>query len=593
MVDILQLREKDGIETNIGEYEIIFDKPITIYPEDSISMKSCFIDTKEQDDRFEFEKDEKVTFLFDYYINNVAPDIGSFLGNEPTTGDTYVLVNLVNKGAPSTTFRRMDKLTFHRDKGDVSKKMTFSIVYKTTTNQTKTFEITLPHKGADITSGPQSHDVGVPADIIFNAVTPLQFSNQNTIYTIGTQPWNDLLLASNWLVSTANNPDIISSDVSSGWTFDQVAMPVHIIIPKGKYKPIEIVELLNTQFTLLSKSNYVINNINDIGSPSQLIKSTGWFEARGISRGRSFYLLGLTTNNLHEVSVANAPVPDIFLGTDTFSFGYDEETKLFELTQSHMPIYDDNGNKIIKTIPPNTFSNNFSKVAEAGGVFLSGITKLSFLSEFMGFNPEINVNITETKIITNDVFIDAIVPDFSTKPLIKGVNITGQYIGINSITNKNSTFYRVDNAFDFTEIVTQNNSIIAEKPFLGNIATEQGYYLVEISGFNNTNDYIGQKYSNNKIKAIVSRYYSINSYTSSGGESDVPYINISNNTQFIKSLKVRILNPDGTLASNISNDNTVFLQINRKNLLNPYVPVDSQPESNENDKKDKDNKNEK
>lgn len=591
MVDILQLRELDGIETNIGEYEIIFDKPITIYPEDSISIKSCFIDTKDQDDRFEFEQDENVTFFFDYYMNNVSLDTAAYLANEPITGDTYVLLNLVNEGAISNTFRRMDKLTFHRDKGDVSDEMVFSVVYKNPLNETKTFEIQLPVRPADPTGGPQSHDVAVPSDIIFDAVTPLQFSNQNTIYTIGTTAWNNFLAASNWLVSTANNPDIISSDVTSGWTFDQVKMPVHITIPKGKYKPIEIVELLNNQFTLLSKGNYVIPDVVEIGYPSELIKSTGWFKARGISRGRNFYLLGLTTNNLHEVSDPN--IPNIFFGTDSFSFGYDEETKLFEITQSHMPIYDDNGNKIIITIPPNNNSNNFSKVAESGGVFLSGITKLSFLSEFMGFNPEINVRVQENKIITKGVFIQAIVPDFSTRPLIKGINITGQYIGINSITNKTSKYIRVDNSFVFTEIVTQNNSIIAEKPFNGNLAAQQGYYLIEISGFNNTNDYIGQQYSNNKIKGIISRYYSINSYTSSGSESDVPYINISNNTQFIKSLKVRILNPDGTLASDISNDNTVFLQINRKNLLNPYIPLDLQSVSDKNDKKDKDNKDDK
>ena len=96
---------------------------------------------------------------------------------------------------------------------------------------------------------------------------------------------------------------------------------------------------------------------------------------------------------------------------------------------------------------------------------------------------------------------------------------------------------------------------------------------------------IGENYNNPQIKGIVSRYYTVNSYTSAGMESDIPFENLGPEPVYINSLNVIILNPDGTLATNIDGDNTVFLQINRKQPLDPLIT--NNPKNEKNNEKDK------
>ena len=89
------------------------------------------------------------------------------------------------------------------------------------------------------------------------------------------------------------------------------------------------------------------------------------------------------------------------------------------------------------------------------------------------------------------------------------------------------------------------------------------YYLIEIEGKGVKSDIrggVGSAIQNNKISAIVSRYYQTLSYTSSmDGSGAIPYIH-TGEPMIIDSFKVRILDPDGTLTDNIQDSNVVFLQ---------------------------------
>jgi len=600
MVDILQLREIDGIESNIGEYEIIFDKPITIYPEDSISMKSCFIDTKEQDDRITLDEDSNADIFFSYYLNNFNTDTAPYFKNDPPTGKSYILLEVDDAGSLVPNVRQLRSIEFGRQKIMAISEKHISVLYTDKDGNQKSIPIVLP--AVSPTSGPEWYTPPTPIVIYQGDIT---FQHNGKIYTVNDSRWDTDI---GWSESRSSRvPNVLSDKVYENVVFNEYAPYRPIKIPKGKYTPIELTETINKQLTQLSDENYNVEKLEDMASNTALIRDIDFFRnitATGPPNNpklKNYVWYSQDEQLIFPIEkpdpTSNPPKtvpPAIFVGTDSFSFGYNEDTKLFQINQMHMPIYDANGNQVIQTIQPNG-KNSLAKIVSAGGAFISGYAKYSgsnILFDIMGFSYDNLYNSGIQVIPLLDNYINSSFPTYAN-PLQKGVNTTGAYLGINSITNKNVNSILVSNALTFTEVSTQTNPIIAEKPYTGNIDAEQGYYLIEISGFNNTNDYIGQKYSNNKIKAIVSRYYSINSYTSSGGESDIQYVNVSNNTQFIKSLKVRILNPDGTLASNISNDNTVFLQINRRNLLNPYVPVDSQPESNENDKKDKDNKNEK
>jgi len=586
MVDILQLRELDGIETNIGDYEILFDKPITIYPEDSISMKSCFIDTKNQDNKITFTEDNTFDIFYSFYLNNFNANTSPYFNNAPPTGNTYILCTEIAKPVNNTNLSSIQYIEFGREVPFAIPKVDLEFVYFDENQVQQNFPFSLPAFEAN--KGPEFYRPNLPVFTNYRMAT-FYFLYNGAIFNVGDQAeWQSI----GWPGTrngAGNVPYVDEIDVFENGEYETFYDYEDIVIPKGKYTPTEITQIINKKLTQLTDVNYNINDLSNISTNIPLLRNIDFFRDTSFpapipGNPKSYDYAWISpqeekiypiykTSNTASVPPAIVP-PAIFTGTDSFSFGYDEDTSLFEITESHMPIYDDNGNKVIQTLQP-AGVNSLAKVVSVGGVFIYGVNQYSgpnIITDVMGFDNTLITSSNSIAIPKINNYLNTIIPEL-VRPLEKGVNITGEFLGVNSVTNKTSKSILVSNALTFTQVSTQSNAIKAVTPYTGDLSVEQGYYLIEITGFNNTNDYIGQKYSNNKIKAIVSRYYSINSYTSSGGESDIQYVNVSNNTQYIKSLHVRILNPDGTLATNIDNDNTVFLQINRKNLLNPYIPA--------------------
>ena len=194
-----------------------------------------------------------------------------------------------------------------------------------------------------------------------------------------------------------------------------------------------------------------------------------------------------------------------------------------------------------------------------------------------------------------DIFGNLIYPE----SLEEGKYTTGLYLGLDVLIPKSypnatntpttplqAASYNVQRVQVLNPtIATTNNPIYATNQ-VNEIGEPSGYFLIEVSGVNaSTNEMIGKNYSNPQIKGIVSRYYTVNSYTSAGMESDIPFENLGPEPVYINSLNVRIFNPDGTLAKNIDGDNTIFLQVNRKQLLDPLIT--NNPKNDKKDKKDK------
>ena len=77
---------------------------------------------------------------------------------------------------------------------------------------------------------------------------------------------------------------------------------------------------------------------------------------------------------------------------------------------------------------------------------------------------------------------------------------------------------------------------------------------------------MGKDVSNNKIKAIVSRFYTQDSYTSCYNEGAIAYTHQSNEPLQLSNFNVRVLNGDGVLASlheDLGEDNTIFMEVIR------------------------------
>ena len=92
----------------------------------------------------------------------------------------------------------------------------------------------------------------------------------------------------------------------------------------------------------------------------------------------------------------------------------------------------------------------------------------------------------------------------------------------------------------------------------------EAYYLIEITSGFSTDKRSGRE-KNNKIMSIVNKYYQQSSgFTTDDGQGSFQYEHMGQ-SQKLSSFRVRILNPDGTLADGLKNNSSVFLQIIKNN----------------------------
>ena len=73
-------------------------------------------------------------------------------------------------------------------------------------------------------------------------------------------------------------------------------------------------------------------------------------------------------------------------------------------------------------------------------------------------------------------------------------------------------------------------------------------------------NFIGSDYYSSSISGIVSRYYSVDSYTSGSSDAAIPYVH-RGAPMMLTSLRVRILDPSNYDAASIGEDNTVFVEV--------------------------------
>ena len=103
-----------------------------------------------------------------------------------------------------------------------------------------------------------------------------------------------------------------------------------------------------------------------------------------------------------------------------------------------------------------------------------------------------------------------------------------------------------------------NNVIYAQNVTVGDGVLDTPYYLIEIQ-LNFSSNIVGEGSITKNISGIVNRYYSKGSYVSGAGDPSF-VINYKGESIIIQSMKIRILNPDRSVAS-VGEDNTLFFEI--------------------------------
>jgi len=293
------------------------------------------------------------------------------------------------------------------------------------------------------------------------------------------------------------------------------------------------------------------------------------------------------------------------IGTTQTELVWDEDLKRFKWNYLHFPIPATGTSGPALIIQPNlvrkgldgdiSYSNAYGDGAvnqittAVGGVFFTQLQPQSLFEKIMGFNytdRSIQANVSQTTITVNSYvngiaqgarqhqpYTDVITPKID---LIYGQNITRQSASIADVVGgvDNDTTHKeiivADPTNDNGRILiqrTQVQSIFAESNGNQIGVQDSGYFVVEIELGIQYNMSVGSSTKptafTRNIRAIINRYYSVNSYTSSGG-SNTQYIHYGNSS-VITSVKVRLRNSDGSVIKHIGNDNTVFLNILKNN----------------------------
>lgn len=299
----------------------------------------------------------------------------------------------------------------------------------------------------------------------------------------------------------------------------------------------------------------------------------------------------MRVDTLSYFTINRASAQNFILGASDVALTYDEDLNKFVFQSLHSPIIlsDDSEGIVFDTDGnPNRFipADSHSGIAFTGfGTdHTSQVTKL--FQQNMGFDNSLFSKVTgnnardygadtgggvgtETNVLT------------STVSIFQGVQTTGALISTDAFFSKKhnsagppAESYVIAFPMAKAEITTLNvNFIVGERTLVqapGELSN--AYFLIEIGGLPTqtiaySNNYVlGQSAHQQTIKSIVGRYYQTSDYTQDAGAGSIPYIH-KGLPQYIDKLNVRILSPNGTLSTEISDDNTVFLELIKRSQL--------------------------
>jgi hypothetical protein len=534
---------------------------VKLNPGDSVSVKSCFIDTKADNNQAVYiEEDLAITLKFGYYWtyydNGLTPIMG---GN--ATGKYYVCAK--GDGANNPTGYFLYSQVTYRRIGSTEEYAGFTLTYDYT----------------DINGNPAKGSVYLPhhrqGGNDFSSV-PVNFTGKDVSVTTKVSYMN---LRGTKGVSASDFTSVpLTATTDYIFPFEGT---VTRTLPKGKYQPTQLAQQLSTIFTGIA-TNANISPTNPSDNP--LLNTTKNINTEITAGGTdTFWFFASDASSVLKYDTgANI---NVYLGTNQLAFEYDTALNKFKIDQQHKPIYDPtSGQPIIKggTFGTDTYLNN-----QASGIYMIDVQPQEFFVETLGFdlNNEL-ITPLEQKTHTDG----GITYHFLAPALIEGKTITGNFTGLDALILKTGTGTPPITTSDIVPdigtlrtVSVSNRPIIATTQFASQATT--GYFLVDVDNIGADN--IGENTDGGKIKAIVSRYYSVNSYTSGGAETDVPFVNVSPYPIYINNLHIRILNPDGTPATDdIEDDNSIFFLVNRQRLLDVSDPPKSITDRN-NDKNDK------
>jgi len=277
------------------------------------------------------------------------------------------------------------------------------------------------------------------------------------------------------------------------------------------------------------------------------------------------------------------------VGTNLVELLYSSETDLYYWNYLHFPIYDETtaaGTIItrIKQVDGTTpLNSKYIQNGKNGGVIFSDLSAtgidpktgetipVQFWDGVLGFNVGgVRYNktglIPETNRFNNFSAGTANTYSATIPTLNDGKQMTNAGFVIDDIVNKQAyqtLAIKPDGSITTFEATSGfNNVIYATKALVSGGILDTGYYLIEIQ-LNFASNIVGVDSITKNITGIINRYYSKGSYVSAEGDSSF-VISYDGESTLMSSMRIRVLNPDRTLAD-IGSDNTFFFELIKSN----------------------------
>ena len=355
-----------------------------------------------------------------------------------------------------------------------------------------------------------------------------------------------------------------------------------ITIPKGNYDPDDLTVILNREMNI---NNVPFNNF--VASPYlNTIDSTS----------NNFELVSMRPGE-HAPIIIKAPaenassnILNYYVGASKMEIAYIPSSKQFSWNYMHMPFYDGPSEATCYY----NLINGISQVTKNAGIMWEGLQATNkatgepfdFWSNIMGFDLE-----GENSILAEVQYsIDSGIFRPNITNYKEGQTVTSGFSGIDSAVLKTpatADFLSADSGPFFTApltITTSSQVISGRDPVLKTVTITNGlpstvtktqpiigkassldhqdsfgYFLLEVQA-KFTNEFIGKENNFKFIKSIISRFYSVDSYTSGTSGDSIVYIH-KGEPMLLDSFNIRVLEPDKSLASNIGNDNSIYIQV--------------------------------
>ena len=570
----IELRQADAKVNSNGDYENQLARQVTIEDGDIVMLKSCFLDTVNQQNINVYD-DLTLTlvngvYITDWYYSDDYKETwtsktGAFPDSNTVSpsGNNYIAYKAV--GIPTTGFSLVNYFAFNISPQADSTLSNFPVTfsYRDTTNTLSFFQSSISWvnwTGTDLPQNPK-YQVWVPVNVIAKDGT----------FTALNQP----LLALEGLTVIGPN----TSPVSEDETYQPWLFTTNITLPKGSYTTAEISTLISKE---LSK-NGTISNANMVNS--NFLFESGSFDAGkpnpdgtpgNIAVQTPFISSNIVDSDLVDGTLFKF-VPDkkMFVGASQLALEFNSDNNKFNFTYLHTPMYDATNGDTISVRYINQFlnpANELIGVTTNGGVFFTSMyatdsqgNYVDFWGGSLGFDVgSMCVNLTQP--ITN-IFGDTTSKYYLVENLVPGQHITTGYIGLDTAVVKGANSWYIGQVPKTdTPADLQNGISSTLNDTVGIVAPENytllidsfSHYLLQLD-INFYNTFIGVDNWRN-LNAIVNKYYNYGSYTFGDPDSALTYTH-KGAPLTIKSIKTRVLTPDKKLDESLGADNTIYLSV--------------------------------